>query len=125
MVTVVKELVRRVARFSGAYNRTKSKAFIVLYLHKIKGIKQGLDCLTISKLAGVSRIVVTKAIRKWTKWQYVNRKLGLQAKGRPAFTYTISQKGIRYVTEVMPPEIYDKYLKEIQEHQKGGKKDVH
>jgi len=125
MVTAIRTFTRRFARFNGAFNRTKSKAFIVLYLHKIKGSKQGIDVATIAKIAGVNRPVVKSLIKNWTKWQYLTQKLGISAKGRPTFVYNITEKGKRYVTEVMPPEIYDKYLKEIQEHQRGGKKDVH
>lgn len=125
MVTAAKAFVRKFARFNGLFNSTKGKAFIVLYLHKIKGCKQGLEPPHIANTAGISLSAVRSLVRNWAKWQYVNRKLGISAKGQPTFVYTITEKGIRYVTEVMPPEIYDKYLKEIQEHQKKGGKDVH
>jgi len=63
MVTAIRTFTRRFARFNGAFNRTKSKAFIVLYLHKIKGSKQGIDVATIAKIAGVNRPVVNRLLK--------------------------------------------------------------
>lgn len=76
--------------------------------------------LTLGQLvdeSGVSYQYVKTRITKWCAWGFLQRRFTVQ-KGRPVYSYSIGERGIHFIRDVVPKEWLEKYAQMIRDNRK-------
>lgn len=98
------------ATFNGKHNMAKSKVLIVLLARYKQGLG-GLSARELHNATGVSLTVLKTKLSQWAKWKYVVRRV---ASGyRPHYSYTISERGAKFILIRIPADRYNEYVAEI------------
>ncbi len=104
-----------IASFSGRHNMCKSKTLIALYKHKFEMQQSsGLSLRELARSSGVSYMFLKSRLGIWTRWKYIIRKVRDDG-NRPVYCYTISERGINFYENVIPPDKREQYIAEIKE----------
>lgn len=101
------------ATFRGKHNKIKSMVLIYLF-HRYKQGLGGLSARDIHSHIGVSLTTLKTKLPQWVKWGYVNRKAVVGS--RPQYSYTIAERGARFVSIRIPPDRYNEYVQEINDY---------
>ena len=100
------------ATFRGKHNKIKSQVLIYLVARYKKGFG-GLSAREIHDAIGVSLTTLKTKLPQWVKWKYVNRKA--VSGSRPHYSYTIAERGAKFVSIRIPPDKYNEYVQEIND----------
>lgn len=103
-----------IATFNGKHNQVKGMVLIVLYLHG----GRGLSLEEITKRTGQNYQTISNSFKKWVRFKLIVKRVGLY-KNRPSWLYSIAAGGVHYVKDVIPPEKYQQWVKEIEEVKKN------
>ncbi len=98
------------ATFRGKHNKIKSMVLIYLFARYKKNLG-GLSAKEIHTTIGVSLTTLKTKLPQWVKWGYVNRRA--VAGSRPHYSYTIAERGAKFVSIRIPPDKYNEYAQEI------------
>jgi len=104
---------RHIAYFGGRNNSNVSKVCIVLYDRLKRGENSGLSVAELARHTGCNYDSLRAKMSKWYEWRYLDRRAAGSEGERPHYTYTIAQRGIRFVLHRIPRERYSDYVKEI------------
>ncbi len=108
------------ATFNGLHDSAKVKVLLVLYHRRFKlGNPSGLGVAELHRLSGCNYDTLRAKLFKWKNWKYVTRRLGLNRQGRPAFTYIIADRGVRFIEERVPRERLVDYIRQIRDFKAG------
>ena len=102
------------ASFNGLHNRVKSKALIILF-NRYQNRLGGLSAKGISEAAGVKLGSLSGLLTKWVAWGYCNRK-AVAGKSGAYYSYTISERGAKFVNLRIPADKLREYNQEIADH---------
>lgn len=104
-----------IAVFNEKHNASKAKVLITLYhINRNQDIK-GLRLKDIHKLSGVDYYYVKSQIGKWVKWGYLKRILSAEYE-MPLYIYSIAERGIHIVQDIIPKDWLQVYINEIREY---------
>jgi hypothetical protein len=105
------------AGFTGAHNRSKSKALIILHRQKFTlGDNTPLTVRQIAQESGVSYGFLKVRFSFWTNTcHYVIRKPIVNESGL-AYGYVIAARGIHFVEDIIPCDRLSDYLAEIRDY---------
>lgn len=107
------------ATFNGSHNQAKSLVLITLF-QRYKARLGGLSASELHAVTGVSLTVLRSKLLVWTKWKYVQRRV---AEGkRPHYSYTISERGSKFVTIRIPPDRKNDYISMLNEVRLRGRR---
>jgi DNA-binding HxlR family transcriptional regulator len=109
-----------IATFRGIHNKAKSKVLIYLFSRYEHGLSAGLSAKELHNRTGVLLTTLRTHLLQWSKQKYVNRRA--VEGSRPHYTYTIAERGARFVSIRIPPDKYNEYVKEINEYIKNKAK---
>ena len=104
------------ATFKGSHNSVKSKVLIYL-LHRYKRGLGGLSAREIALYTGVKLSSLKSLLNRWVTWHYVQRRVSVGV--RPCYSYSISERGARFVSTRIPDYKYNQYVTEINEHNRN------
>lgn len=100
------------ASFKGKNNASKIKALLVLYMVKNEWHKrQGIGVAELAQISGVSYKYLKARLKYWHWWAYVYR----HGRERP-YSYTICERGERFIESIVPRPLLDGYIAEIRRH---------
>jgi len=99
------------ATFRGKHNAAKAKTLIYLF-DRYQNQQRSLSAGEIHQETGVLLTTLRSKLGKWVKWGYVNRRLA-HRNGQPCFSYTIGERGARFVTERIGVWRKNRYHEEI------------
>ena len=100
------------ATFRGLHNASKSKVLIYLR-HWLKHGKGGQTARQLSEATGVSYDYLRARLSFWHRIRYIDRRAIDPGQGRPQFAYKISERGLRFVTDRIPPDRLADYIAEL------------
>lgn len=98
-----------IARFNGKANYAKSKTLLILNHFS----NEYLTARQIHAYTGVNLHYIEQRLTFWYNIRYVNRKPSSNI--RPCWAYQITDRGRHFVRDIMPPDIKEKYVNEINE----------
>lgn len=104
---------RHIATFRGKHNCNTAKVCIVLYDRLKRGENSGLSAAELARYTGCNYDSLRAKLTKWHEWRYLDRHAVGSDGERPHYTYTIAQRGIRFVLHRIPRDHYNDYVKEI------------
>jgi hypothetical protein len=93
-----------VATFRGKHNHTKAAILMLLCDIKSVGEKEGLALRQLMNMAGyvtMSEYMLSEFLLNNTKWRYINRH-----GERYHYRYRIAPRGVHFVVDRIPPELY-------------------
>lgn len=103
------------ANFNNIHNASKSKVFMVLYHRRFKlGIATGLGVMELHQQSGVPYNTVNNKRKKWVEWGYLKRAIKA-GKTRPFYSYSLTERGIHFVRDIIPDYWLQRYAAEIRE----------
>jgi predicted ArsR family transcriptional regulator len=106
------------AKFDTKHNATRSRVYMVLYWRRFKlKLSTGLTLGQLVDESSVSYKYVKTRIAKWCTWGFLQRRFTVQ-KGRPVYSYSIGERGIHFIRDVVPKEWLDKYAQMIRDNRK-------
>ena len=105
------------ATFRGVHNASKTKVLIILYLRKYQlRLKTGLNVRELHTQSGVNYDYLRSRLGTWCEWEYVSRRAYDDGTGRPMFYYTIAPRGEHFIQHIVPKEVLNRYLNEINQY---------
>lgn len=110
-----------IATFEGKHNETKSKCLLLLFAYKKHNRTKGLSVSQIAAGTGLDYASLVTLLKRWSSFStpYVLRKPGLNKQGRACFTYTISKRGVRFITERLPDDKHRQFVAELNQYRNG------
>lgn len=107
-----------IAYFGGNNNSIKSKTLLLLHHYKNQlNNNTGLTLMELHKLTGCNYESLKASMSKWVRWHYI-----LRHNGQP-YRYIIAARGIRFVEQRIPLDIFNRYVSEINNHLSNIKND--
>ena len=106
------------AKFNTIHNATRTRVFMILYWRRFKlKLNTGLPLGTLVDESGVKYKYVKTRITKWCAWGFLQRRFAVQ-KGSPVYSYSIGERGIHFIRDVVPKEWLEKYARMIRDNRK-------
>jgi hypothetical protein len=104
------------ATFRGCHNSVKGKVLIILY-HRllVRHDTSGLNLSDLVAQSGCKYSSLSSRLGYWVKWKYIQRRISLDKRERPVFTYSISERGVRFIDIRMPRDVRDRLVNEIKQ----------
>lgn len=112
------EVLPHIATFNGKHNSCRAKIYLILYSRHQAGITVGLAAPDLHRLTGVRLQYLYDKLSSWYKWRFIKRRAvdPGPGNGRPHFTYTIDERGIKFLKRI-PRERQLDYVAEMADHQ--------
>ena len=79
-------------------------------------IASSLSAIELHQATGVLLTTLQAKLPLWVKWEYLNRR-AVSGK-RPHYTYTIAERGAKFVSLRIPLDKYAEYVREINDQGK-------
>ena len=114
----------KVATFRGVHNKTKVAILLTLFDRE----RQGLGGLNLGELAQYcpmpyASLKVTVGKLSRPGWLYIQKHLSKNNKtNKPCFSYSIAERGVRFLKERTPAEVIQQVAAQIREYRKTGGK---
>jgi len=107
---------RHIATFRGKHNVNKSKVLIYLFSRLYQGFNDALSAQELIRFTGCPHKSVLNKLTFWYNIRYLNRRAVGVDGGRPHYTYTLAERGIHFVRNRIPPDKFNQYVKELNDH---------
>lgn len=109
------------ATFNEKHNASRVKVYLTLYQLSLMDIKRGLTTGEISGLSGVDSAYINNKMAKWVKWGFCEKSTPVSIHGRISNTYVLADRGLWFITEIVPHEWLEYYAAEIKQHRESKK----
>jgi hypothetical protein len=102
------------ATFEKPHNWNKGMVFLTLYKHQYRDASvSGMTEVELRKIIKSSHDLCGQ-LQRWVKYNYLKRKIGINAYGHPAYYYHLAERGYHFIRNRMSPEIRSELIEELK-----------
>jgi len=106
------------AKFNTIHNATRTRVYMVLYWRRFKlKLNTGLTLGQLVDESGAKYKYVKTRIARWCAWGFLQRRFTVK-NGHAVFSYSIAERGVHFIRDVVPKEWLEKYAQMIRDTRK-------